>query len=179
IPAAVGACYARALGDLRKRTVAVVVIEAVLAVIGDEDIVIAVIVNVGNTGTLAPAGVSEAGFARDIGERAVAVIAVEMADRFRRTRGLRELRTTYQEYVGEAIAIVIDKCHATAVHFKNIFLVDHAARDVGIGQSGLRAGIGELHWPFLSNDGGADESRQENQWQQSRGVSHDVSVPRV
>src|SRR5437899_9629865 len=100
-----------------------------------------------------------------------------MADRFRRARGRRELLTIYQEYVGEAIAIVIDKRYAAAVHFENIFLVHHVAGDVSSGQPGLRGGIGELHRPFLSNNGGADESRQENEWQQSRGVSHEVSAP--
>ena len=153
-------------------------IEAVLAVIGDEDVIETVIVKISDAGALAPPGGSEAGFARDIGERAVAVIAVEMADRLRFC-WLRELRAVYQEYVGEVIAIVIDKRYAAAVHFENVFLVDDVAGDVGSGEPGLRGGIGELHRPFLSHNGGRDKPCKENEWQPSRGVSHGVSAPRA
>ena len=62
-----------------KRPVALVVVEAVVAVSGDVEVVVAVVVVVADAGALSPAGVGEAGFGGDIGECAIVVVMKEVA----------------------------------------------------------------------------------------------------
>src|SRR5580704_14801701 len=60
-------------------SVAVVVIEDVLSVVGDVEIFPAVVVVIADANALAPACVSEARFFCDIGESAVVIVVIEMA----------------------------------------------------------------------------------------------------
>src|SRR5580693_7649863 len=85
IPARFGAGLeeAGAFGDVGEGAVAIVVIQNVLAVVGDEEIIVAVVVVVADAAGLAPAGTGvEAGTFGDIGEGAVAIIFEETAMRF-------------------------------------------------------------------------------------------------
>ena len=65
------------LGDVGEGAVTVVVVEAALAVVGDEDVGEAVVVVVGGDGADAPAVVGDAGFCGDVGEGAVVVVVEE------------------------------------------------------------------------------------------------------
>src|SRR5580658_8668387 len=85
VPARFGAGLqeAGAFGDVGEGAVAVVVIENVLAVVGDEEVVIAIVVVVADAAGLSPAGADvEAGTLGDIGESAVAIIFEKVAMRF-------------------------------------------------------------------------------------------------
>ena len=66
-------------GDVGEGAVAVVAVEDVLAVVGDEEVVPAVVVVVADAAALSPAAAGEAGFSGDVGEGAVAVVLEEMA----------------------------------------------------------------------------------------------------
>ena len=65
-------------GDVGEGAIAIVAVEDVLAVIGDEEIVAAVVVVVADADALSPAGVTEAGFGGDVGEGSVAIVFEEM-----------------------------------------------------------------------------------------------------
>ena len=67
-------------GDVRERAVAVVVEQQVLAPAGDEEIVVAVVIVIGHGDAGGPNAPSQSGLLRDIGERAVAVVAVQADD---------------------------------------------------------------------------------------------------
>src|SRR5271169_422926 len=85
VPACFGARLEEAgtLGDVGEGAVAVVVIENVLAVVGDEEVVEAVVVVVADAAGLSPAGADvEAGTFGYIGEGAVAIVFEESAMRF-------------------------------------------------------------------------------------------------
>ena len=64
--------------DVGEGAVAVVTVEDVLAVVGDEEVVPAVVVVVADAAALSPAAAGEAGFGSDVGEGSVAVVLEEM-----------------------------------------------------------------------------------------------------
>ena len=93
VPARFGAGLeqAGAFGDVGEGAVAVVVIENILAVVGDEEIVIAIVVVVADAAGLSPTGADvEAGTFGDIGEGAVAIVLEQAAMR------LLALRETFK-----------------------------------------------------------------------------------
>ena len=65
--------------DVRERAVAVVAVEHVVAPVGDEQIVEAVVVVVADATGLPPAGMGQPGLRGDVGERAVAVVVEQVA----------------------------------------------------------------------------------------------------
>src|SRR6266446_4306153 len=64
-------------GDIGERTVAVVVVQHVLAPVGDEQVFKPVVVIVAHADTGRPTHAVQAGFFRHIGEGAIAVVLVE------------------------------------------------------------------------------------------------------
>ena len=67
-------CNARFLAHICEGAVAIVVVQNILAVIGNKEIVKTIIVVVADTDTLSPSGMRQAGFYRHIGESAVAIV---------------------------------------------------------------------------------------------------------
>ncbi len=67
----------RVFGHIGECAVAVVVIEHVLAVVGDEEVVEAVVVVVADGHRGRPTRALQSSFGRDVGERAVAIVLVE------------------------------------------------------------------------------------------------------
>src|SRR5580693_5863586 len=65
------------LSDIGECAVAVVAIELVLAVVGEVEILKAVIVIVADAHAARPAGIGQSGFFGDVGECAVAVVVIE------------------------------------------------------------------------------------------------------
>ena len=79
--------------DIAERAVAVVAIEHLMAVVGDEQIDVAVVVVVAGADALSPAAAADARLRGDVGEGAVAVVAIQMARPApRRRRGSRAAR---------------------------------------------------------------------------------------
>ena len=78
VPARAFARHAGLLADVGERAVAVVVVQNILAEVGDEQIVPSVVVVVADANALSPAGVRDAGLRGHVGEGAVAIVAEEM-----------------------------------------------------------------------------------------------------
>src|SRR5438105_7105149 len=81
-PACLLARYARFFAHVSEGAIAVVVVEGVLAVVGEEKIFETIVVVVAYANSLPPAGARQAGFAGDVGKGAVAIVFEQIADRF-------------------------------------------------------------------------------------------------
>src|ERR1700752_1777415 len=113
------------LSDIRKGTVAVVVIENVLAPIGDKEIVVAVVVIVSDTDALSPAEVCQASLTRDVWEGAIAVVVQQTVGMLLRI-GRVQPRAIHEKNVRPAIVIVInERCSATGC-LENIGVVSES-----------------------------------------------------
>ena len=103
---------ARLRGHVGERAVAVVAIEHVLAVVGDEEIVEAVVVVVADGHRRGPARSRQPGLLGHVGEGAVAVVLVEAIGRARRRAF--EARAAQHEDVEPAVVVVVEERHAAA-----------------------------------------------------------------
>jgi hypothetical protein len=124
------------LRDVLEGAVALIVEEVVLAVCGDVEVVVAVVVVVADAGTLSPGGEGEAGFDGDVGEGAVVVVVEEVAGGL--FFGGFEGGSVDEEDVGEAVAVVVEDGDAGAGGFDDVVLgvgaaVDVADEDAGFG----------------------------------------------
>ena len=99
---------AGALGQLGKRSVAVVAIQAVLAVVGDEQVLVAVIVVVARGGALAPAVRADARPGRHVLERAVAFVAIQVRRWLATLREPFERGAVDEEDVQSAVVVVVE-----------------------------------------------------------------------
>src|ERR1039458_4018094 len=78
VPARAFARHAGLLADIGKGSIPVVVIEDILAVVGDEEIVPAIVVVVADANPLSPAGVGEPSFCGHVGESAITIVPEQM-----------------------------------------------------------------------------------------------------
>ena len=129
------------LRDVGEGAVAVVAIQHVLSIVGDEQIVEAVVVEVADGDRRRPAGLRQASLVRDIRERAVAVVLVEPVRR-PRWRPL-EAGAVEDEEILPAVVVVIDECGAAADDLDDVALGVDPAIDDRRGQAGLLCHIGE------------------------------------
>src|SRR6202034_1051210 len=130
VPANFGAGLRKAglFSDVGKCAVAVVARERVLAVVSDEEIVIAVVVVIADAAGLSPTGaVLEAGAFRDIGEGAVAIVLEETAVRLLACGETFQTPSVDQEHVEPAVVIVIVKGKTAAGGLEKIFVPAFAA----------------------------------------------------
>ena len=112
-------------GHIGESAVAVVAIERVLPVVGDEQIVVAVVVVVADAAGLSPAGlVLQAGADRDIGEGAVAIVLEEVAMRLLAGGKSLQPPAVHQEQIEPAIVVVVVEGQAAAGGFKQILVVN-------------------------------------------------------
>src|SRR5207248_11435321 len=95
--------------DVAERAVAIVAIENLVAVIGDEEIDVAVVVVVAGADALSPSRAADACLVRHVGERAVAVVAIQMTSRRSVAAGRREPISVDEKDVGAAVVVVIDE----------------------------------------------------------------------
>jgi len=139
------ACDAGFLADVGEGSVAIVVIEDILAVIRDVQILEAIVVIVADTYALAPAGVREASFLSDIGEGAIVVVAVEMiCGSFLPSEAAVERRAVDDEDIGPAIVVVVEDRDARAGGFENVFLRGDAAERGGHRKAGPFCDVREI-----------------------------------
>jgi hypothetical protein len=87
IPARAGERQAALTRDVAERAVAVVAIEHLIAVVGDEQIDVAIVVVVAGADALSPSASADARLVGDVRERAVAAVSIQMARRRRVGRG--------------------------------------------------------------------------------------------
>ena len=104
-----------------------VVIERDPLVGGDEEVVEAVVVVIADGAAHAVTGVGQARFFGDIGERAVAIVAIEFVRRERAgVLAGAQRDVLHEEKVGEAVAVVIDPGDAAAHRFHDVLDVGGA-----------------------------------------------------
>src|SRR2546430_15719645 len=98
------ACF---LGSVRKRTIAVIAVENIVSVVGDEQIVVTVVVIVADRNCRRPAGAHESSFRGYVSECAVAIVLVQAIGSIRRRTA--EPRAAEDEQVHPAVIIVVDE----------------------------------------------------------------------
>src|SRR4029077_21213679 len=116
-------------GDIGKRAVAVVVVEDVLAEVGDEEIVEAVVVVIADADGLPPAGMNEARLSGDVGESTVAIIFVQAIGGLLAGGKAFQPRAIHQENIEPAIVVVIVEGDAATGGLQQIFVFVLAAKN--------------------------------------------------
>ena len=128
-------------------------VEHVASPARDEQVVEAVVVVVADAAGLPPTGVGQAGFARDIGKRAVAIVVEEIAGGLAAGGGGIEGGTVDQEDIEPAVVIVVDEGDAAAHLFDQILLVLRRAGNVaGVAEARGGGDIGELRGGCSAGD---------------------------
>src|SRR5262249_9575861 len=124
-------------------SVTVVVIENVLAKVGDEEIFVAVVVVVADADALSPAGVTYTCFCSDIGESSIAIVAKKMRNRLAARRKSFQTRAINQKNVEPSVVVVVIEGDAASGSFKQIFIFVLAAEDGFRVQAGLAGNVEE------------------------------------
>ncbi len=128
-------------GYIGESAVPVVSIQRVLAPVGEEEIVEAVIVIVADGHGRCPAGASEAGFPGHIGESAVSIIPVQPVDgAFGRAF---QAGAAQQEDVEPAVVVIVKQRAAAAHGFEDVRLAIGSPVNERRMQSGLARDIDE------------------------------------
>src|SRR5260370_885203 len=135
----------RFLADLGERAVAVVVVQNIFSVVSDVQIFEAVVVVIADAHPLAPAGVSQSGFFRHIGEGAVVIVVVEVARRRFGGRQGFQFRPVHDENIRPAVIVVIKDGHAGARGFNDVFFCGFAAENYRSSETGFLRHVGEMH----------------------------------
>src|SRR5438128_2660430 len=132
-----------------KRTVAVVAIENILAPVGDEQVIVAVIVVIANAHRGHPAGALQSRLFRNVRKRAVTIVLVQAVSA---TLGWAfETRAAKQEDIDPAVIVVIDERGASTYGLENVLFSIHAAVNYWRHQSGL---LGDIHEMCIKREPG-------------------------
>src|SRR2546429_2715114 len=130
--------------DVGKGAVAIVVVENVLAIVGDVEILESVVIVVAHADTLAPSSVGQAGFGGDVGERAIVVVAIEVARRGFAGRQLFQCCAVDDKYVRPAVIVIIEDGDAGPGSLDDVFLLVFAAEDDRCCKTGLLCDVGKM-----------------------------------
>ena len=130
--------------DVGKGAVAIVVIENVLAVVGDVEILESVVIVVAHTDTLAPSSVGQTGFGGDVGERAIVVVVIEVARRGLGRRQLFQCCAVDDKYVRPAVIVIIEHGDAGPRGLDDVFLGVFAAEDDRCCKTGFLRDVGKI-----------------------------------
>ncbi len=134
----------RFFADVGERAIAIVVVENVFAVVRNIQIFEAVVVVIAHAHALTPTGVGQAGSCGDIGERAVVIVAVEVACRsFARWQGFQR-RAVDDENVGPAVIVVIKDGNTGPRSLDDVFLRVFAAENDRCSKSGFLGDVGKM-----------------------------------
>ena len=116
--------------NIQERSIAVVTIKGILPIVGDEQIVITVVVVVADATRLSPTGADfETRTLRHIGERSVAVVLEQMTMRFFALGEAFEAPSIYEEHVEPAVVIVVVEAESAARRFQQILVLPDTAVD--------------------------------------------------
>ena len=125
--------------------VAIVVIQNILTVVGDEEVIEAVVVVIADADALSPTGTAETGFVGDVGEGAVTIVLEEVRARFLAFGEAFQTRAVYDKDVEPAVVVVIVEGNSAAGRLEQIFVLVLSAKD-GFGiQARFRCDINETH----------------------------------
>ena len=125
------------------KTPCLIVVEPVLAVVGDVEIFPSVVVVVADANALAPAGCGQTGFGGHVGERAVVIVAIQVIAGTLPGGKSFERRAIHQKNVGPAVVVVVEDRDAGSGGFDDVFLGVDAAENVLRGQAGFFGDVGE------------------------------------
>ena len=135
--ARIHASQARLGGDILERAVAAIVVQNVAVHAGHEDIRMAVVIVIGYRDSHGVAFARHAGFFRNVGKRAVAIVAEQAVGKFRAALfQRRHLRAVGEENVHAAVVVVIQRGHAAQHQFGLVKLAGGA-----VAQLELRPGL--------------------------------------
>ena len=115
---------------ISKSPTACVEIQNILPVVGDEQILMAVIVNISDTNPLSPARAGQPSLFRDILENAFSEIAVQMVGGLLALWKTFKCRSIHQKHIQQVVLVVVEQSHPTAVDFNQIFLTGFTACDM-------------------------------------------------
>ena len=132
---------------------AVVAVERVLTVVGDEEIVPAVVVVVADADALSPPGAGEAGLEGDVGEGAVAVVFEEMAGGRLALGEAFEAGAVHEEDVDPVVVVVVVEGDAAAGGFEQVSVLVLASVDGAGVEAGLFRDVDEADAERCSGDG--------------------------
>jgi hypothetical protein len=113
-----------------------------VAVVGDEEVLETVVVVIADANAVRPAWIGDAGFGGDIGEGAVAVVAVEAIAGT--GRSAIEATPTDNEDIHPSVIVVIEEGAAAAHGFVDVSDLAGNSVDDRLGESRLCSNIGEL-----------------------------------
>ena len=129
--------------------------------VGDEEIVAAIIIVVADTTSLSPAGMSQACFLRDIGERSVLIVVKEVTRGIVTSFSRRKACSVYEKNIEPAIVVVIEQGHAAAHFLQEELLVRDSATNVFCAeQTSFRGYVSENNWNVSLNCPEVVKSRQ-------------------
>src|SRR5215469_1328231 len=117
------------VAHIGERPVPVVVIKNIISVIGDVQVVEAVIVVIADAHALSPSGASHSCLDGHVGKCPVAVILEEMRDRFLSLWETLQAGTIHHKNVEPAIVIVVIKRNSTTRRFEQIFILVLATKE--------------------------------------------------
>ena len=117
-------CFLAYIGE---GAVAVVVIQHVLAEVGDEQVVVAVVVVIADADALSPPRVLKTRLQGDVGESPVAIVLEEVIERLLAGWKAFESSSVDEEDVEPAIVVIVVKGDAAACGFEQVFVLVFAA----------------------------------------------------
>ncbi len=133
------------LGYVGERPVAVVVIEDVLSVIGNEEVFEAVVVVVAHADTLSPARPGHPCLLGYVGESPVAVVLEEVAGRFLARREAIQAPAIHQEDIEPAVVVVVEERRPAAGGFEQVLVFLLVAEQGLCIQASFTGYVNELH----------------------------------
>jgi hypothetical protein len=115
-----------------------------MAVVGDEQIDVTVVVVVTGADALSPAFAGDTCLLRDVGKRAVAAVSIQVARRCSVGRGRRQARPVDEKDVRPSVAVVVDDRDAAAGRLENVLLGVFPTDDRACAQTGGCRQIAEV-----------------------------------
>src|SRR5579862_8426589 len=108
------------LGYVRERAIAVVVVEDVLSPIGDEKVVVAVVIVVADANRIGPAGMHQARIPGHVGKGAVPVVLVQAIAWLFALFEAFQARAVGQEDVQPPVVVVVVEGNAASIRFHDV-----------------------------------------------------------
>ena len=132
-----------------------------MAVVGDEQVRMTVVIEIAHAGGLRPTGARQSGLLTHFGKVTLAIVAVELRAS-RRSVGVERGSVRNENVVGP-VSVVVEDGGAGAGAFENEVLLFLAAEGVGNGQARLGCNIDEADF------GGVGRQQKGNQGKRSGG----------
>src|SRR5258708_29062709 len=141
---------ARLGSDVGESSIPVVPVQHRAIEISNVEVFVAIVVVVACCGAESPAAMVDSRFRRDVGERAVVIVAIELAGVTLARFHIFECGSVHQEDVHPAVIVVVEDRDAAAQRFHDVTLFRAPANEVEI-NSGREGYIGKRYAPQRSS----------------------------